>query len=1192
MQFLDIMLKPFGKFKEESIQFTRPESKPSGFFMVVGPNEAGKSTTLAAIGRFLFGFQKKDVYNINRDKNLWVGATLELHDGKKTFVWRKDTQKKTLFLSDQKSELPENLLERMLVDVKSDQYMQLYGLGQENLREGGKKLVKGEGDFADILFGESLGDLSQFEKIRKKLNDRADELFKPKARGAVNAPLNSIKSVRDTNIQLIKDAETTQSDWMKKDYERKKCESKIESLKREIKKIDEQWQRLDRMKQSVELIEERLALIVKLESMSSVPSLIEAEENQFVEYRTLFASLKSQIKDKEDRIHDLDETIKSIRLNEKLLENGNEISTLGDEVSAIEKCKKNHADLNSGIQEKLLALRQSLTDLGYDPDFPDQVPYLDSPKREHIQSIGRSLSRNQNELNQQKRTLELAERELEELELELKETPQTDDLDRMNVALLGLQGLQAESSKIDNERKNLKKMIKSRDRLISDLPLWNGNYEKFRSLHFTLESLKADESTLVQSEINLGVAERSFLDSKNRHESADEILQEKISQLKLPTLDDLKNARNLRDETWNEIRTEWLSDLKSVQTDRVRISERFTQEMGQVDQYSDRLREYAEIAAEMLQVKTYASESRAAEVKLNQARLAAADAKRKWQGHFSFLESVPDRPEEVRPWETIGTDVFQIDEKIEASTLEIEEFERKWIAFYQLHIETDFKDSITETCSVDLSVQILNDLKGKRIESSANFKNQSDLRSKSILRLKDLKENIESLKSRLAEDQEKWLKALNQEGLRAEMTPENFESNIIMINQWKKDWQSFQGSLDEIKQGNDEIARYDQSVHELAHRIGFPEDIHSASVTVRNMQEALNKERNAESILKSKRSSRTDELKNLEELGDRNRSTMALIKKILERIQVESIESASEIFDQIKNKSDTLEKVRNHETGLSLLCLQTPLKEWIESVNSKSLLEMNDDIDLLKERKAEREKLKEIDEQNLGVYKSDLRNIDEKSIKNQVCEFRNKQDLHLQETKNKLRDYIKFRLTNLVLEEASKAYKKETGDKVLELASSNIKALTSGSIEALRTEPTDDGGYKILALRKADDPDSDELEHKQLSEGTRDQLFLALKLAMIENRLDERKRAGHCPLPVIFDDILVNFDDERAAAAFRLFSKLSEKTQVIFLTHHQHLEAVAKRTIGDVNFGVHRLGGNIDDQFQSSAIDQSRIESS
>lgn len=1178
MQFLDIILKPFGKFKEESIQFTRPESKPSGFFMVVGPNEAGKSTTLAAIGRFLFGLQKTDRYNFNKDTNHWVGAKLELKDGEKIFVWRKNSQKRSLYQSDQKSELPEYLLERMLVNIKSDQYLQLYGLGQEKLREGGNLLVDGKGDFADILFGESLGDLSQFDKIRKSLSVRASELFKPNARGNVDAPLNKIKSVRDAHTQKIQLAETSEGDWKLKDSERNKCEAKIGSLKQEIKKIDDQLQTLERMNQSVEFIQERSILINKLETMSSVPSFVDGEENQFVECRTLLDSLKSQIEEKESLIHDLDESIKSIRLNEKLLDNGTEISKLGDELSAIEKCKKDLADLKSGIKVRLLALRQNLTDLGYDPDFPDQVPYLDSPKFEHIQSIGKSLSGNQNELIHQKRTLVLDEREIVELELELMEAPQTDDLDRINSALLGLQVLQSESSKIDNERKNLKKLVKLRDRLIADLPLWNGTYELFRTLQFIPESLKADELILVQSENILANAQRSFSDSKSRYDSADKILQEKMSQLKLPTLDDLKNAQNLRDQTWNEIRIEWLSDIKSAQSDRVRISEKFTQEIAQVDHFSERLREYADITAEMLQVKKYASELRAAELKFNQARLVFAEAKAKWQNHLSFLKSEPDRPEDVRSWETICKDVFLIDEKIQASSIEIEEFERKWIVFFQLHIEPDFKDSISENESVEMSLHILNDLKGKRIESGANLKNQSGRLVKLISKVKGLKEDIESLNSRLVQHQHQWQTALYQNGLRAEMTADNFESNIIKINQWKKDWQSYQDSLAEIKQGNEEITRFDEAVHELTQRIGFPEDIHSVSLTVRNMQEALNKQRSDESILKTKMLSRIDELGNLKGLRDRNRSTLSQIEKFLERIQVEFIEFASDRFLEIKSKSETLEKIRNHETSLSLLSCQTSLEEWIESVSIKSLSEMNDDMELLKEQKADREKVREHYEQELGVYKSDLKNINEKSMNNQVCDLRNEQDFHLQQTKKKLRDYIRYKLTNLVLEEASKAYKKVTGDKVLESASNNIKALTSGSIEALRTEPTDDGGYKILALRKADDPYSDELEHKHLSEGTRDQLFLALKLAMIENRLDERKKAGHCPLPVIFDDILVNFDDDRAATAFRLFSKLSEKTQVIFLTHHQHLESVARGALGGSEFGIHRLGEFVNPQ--------------
>ena len=41
-----------------------------------------------------------------------------------------------------------------------------------------------------------------------------------------------------------------------------------------------------------------------------------------------------------------------------------------------------------------------------------------------------------------------------------------------------------------------------------------------------------------------------------------------------------------------------------------------------------------------------------------------------------------------------------------------------------------------------------------------------------------------------------------------------------------------------------------------------------------------------------------------------------------------------------------------------------------------------------------------------------------------------------------------------------------------------------------------------------------------LSDGTRDQLFLALRLAGIENHLKDRE-----PVPVIIDDVLINFDD-------------------------------------------------------------------
>ena len=89
-----------------------------------------------------------------------------------------------------------------------------------------------------------------------------------------------------------------------------------------------------------------------------------------------------------------------------------------------------------------------------------------------------------------------------------------------------------------------------------------------------------------------------------------------------------------------------------------------------------------------------------------------------------------------------------------------------------------------------------------------------------------------------------------------------------------------------------------------------------------------------------------------------------------------------------------------------------------------------------------------------------------------------------------------------------------------------------------------------------------------MSEGTADQLYLALRIASLERHLER-----HAPIPFILDDILVNFDDARAAAALEVLAALSERTQVIYFTHHQHLVELAKAKVGEKTLFVHALNG-------------------
>jgi uncharacterized protein YhaN len=112
--------------------------------------------------------------------------------------------------------------------------------------------------------------------------------------------------------------------------------------------------------------------------------------------------------------------------------------------------------------------------------------------------------------------------------------------------------------------------------------------------------------------------------------------------------------------------------------------------------------------------------------------------------------------------------------------------------------------------------------------------------------------------------------------------------------------------------------------------------------------------------------------------------------------------------------------------------------------------------------------------------------------------------------------------------------------------------LTNGVYTGVTTDLMDDGRLRLM-LPQRDFP-GEQQPVDALSEGTRDQLFLALRLAAIEEHA-----ASAAPLPFIGDDILQTFDDDRAEAAMRVLLEISGKTQVILLTHHRHLLELAAR---------------------------------
>ncbi|MEX2561332.1 MAG: hypothetical protein WD403_15520, partial [Pirellulales bacterium] len=133
-------------------------------------------------------------------------------------------------------------------------------------------------------------------------------------------------------------------------------------------------------------------------------------------------------------------------------------------------------------------------------------------------------------------------------------------------------------------------------------------------------------------------------------------------------------------------------------------------------------------------------------------------------------------------------------------------------------------------------------------------------------------------------------------------------------------------------------------------------------------------------------------------------------------------------------------------------------------------------------------------------------------------------------------------VTQLILESIKRFYEADRQPETLRQASEYLARLTEGRYTRVWT-PLGESGLRV------DDADGSCLGAESLSRGTREQLFLCLRLALAASYA----RRG-VELPLVLDDVLVNFDGRRAKAAAALLRAFAaEGRQVFVFTCHEHV---------------------------------------
>ena len=127
--------------------------------------------------------------------------------------------------------------------------------------------------------------------------------------------------------------------------------------------------------------------------------------------------------------------------------------------------------------------------------------------------------------------------------------------------------------------------------------------------------------------------------------------------------------------------------------------------------------------------------------------------------------------------------------------------------------------------------------------------------------------------------------------------------------------------------------------------------------------------------------------------------------------------------------------------------------------------------------------------------------------------------------------FARLRVAAVLLRAGIDRFRKEQQGPLLRTAGAHFALLTDGRYERLVVDYDAAGRAVLLAVRET----GIECPVEALSEGARDQLYLALRVAAIQAHAERAE-----PVPFIADDLLVHFDDVRAAAAISLLRELGK----------------------------------------------------
>ncbi|MDB5642299.1 MAG: hypothetical protein JWN07_1616 [Hyphomicrobiales bacterium] len=1148
MRLTRLDLLCYGAFENRSASL-RPDAR---LHVVYGANEAGKSTTLSAVRDLFFGFPARTTQDFRfKQTDLRVGGELLSRNGASlSFVRRKGTKNTLLDVAG--APLPDDALAPFLGQMSRDIFSAAFGLDAECLRKGADELLQTRGEVGSSLMAAASG-LRGLATLRKQLDDSADGIFT--ANKSQTRRFYQARDRFDLAKKAIGDSELRAGAWKKLADAIATNGARVDDLRNALRKVRAERTRIGRQKSLAPLLRRIDAQQTQIDLDADLPRVPAGFIAEFDAALAASAKAAELIRRQTAALDDSTQALAAIAVDGGVLERAAEIDAL---VQRVSQFLKNNVDLPRVVSEHDGAqadLDRHARLLG----LADAQAVVDAQPTQPALARVRDLAQQGQALTQEKAGFAYSLRSefdlLEQLDALRAQQPALADPAPLQEKLAALGNVEAFVAARTQAAQALRRDEEALRQEAAALAIPVDNLAGLAGFAFPSPETIADFARRLDEN---ATAERDALVRLRDAEQDAQAAQLRIASLseggEVPTQERIAAARAARDVEWAHLRASLFDAPEALSGAALPASvARFEVAGAQADLLADaaardasRVADFAAQSAALDRHVGRAADAEASRLDLQTARAALEQA---WTSLWSPAGILPLAPAAMQAWRTAARALLERQARLSGLRAEIVDADAELarlatpLALIAAEAGLPAMDIDAARQSARIAVR-LRETAGAWEEARGLARRREDLE----FRIAKLQRDLASHTRALDEWEGRWRASLPAIGLSADT---GIVEALAAIDVWKLAPQFIEKRDDLARRVaglRRDIVAFEADAHALVavlapDLVGLP-----PATGVAQLRERLDAARREcarrDEVAKRKHACEAD-VRSAARVADGARATLAKLAT-----QLPAGADPADLLQRLKRRAqlcdaldDWRRQLAEQANGVAEDAIRAELADFDPDRAEADFLALSMDEERLTQESQEayaelKRAEQQVAEQQAG-FGSET-----------AWQQRMNAEAELQEA---AREWLVLRLASAMLNDALERHRATRQDPLMQRASALFAELTGGAFSGI-AQSFDDSDAAVLQGARAS---GECVGMEGLSEGTRDQLYLALRLAYVE---DFATRAE--PSPFIADDLFTSFDDARTLHGLRTLAATGVHLQCILFTHHRHVVDLARAELG------------------------------